>query len=355
MNLKFKDLIITDKQTILDALKQMDRIGRKLLIIVNSDFKYLTLLSIGDIQRAIIANCRMDDSVFKYISQVERLVASDGDSLDSIKDKMKLIRADFMPVISKQGEVIKVYYWEELFGIEKVNKSNLDLPVVIMAGGKGTRLAPLTNVLPKPLIPVGEKTIIEEIMDRFVTVGCRSFYLSINYKADMIKYYLSSIINSPYMIEYFQEDKPLGTAGSMFLIKNKIKSTFFVSNCDIIIDQDYSEIIKYHRENKNEITVVAALKHYPIPYGTIETGNNGQLLELTEKPELTFKINSGMYVIEAHVLNEIPGDKFFHITELIANVMTRGGTVGVFPVSEKSWKDIGDWKDYIKNVAYLKK
>jgi NDP-sugar pyrophosphorylase family protein len=142
----------------------------------------------------------------------------------------------------------------------------------------------------------------------------------------------------------------MGTAGSLSLLKDRIHETFFVSNCDILIEQDYSEILRYHKENKNEITLVAALKHYPIPYGTVEAGENGQLIALKEKPELTFKINSGMYILDPHLLNEIPDNQFFHIIQLIEKVKKRKGKVGVFPVSEKSWRDIGEWSEYLKLI-----
>lgn len=140
-------------------------------------------------------------------------------------------------------------------------------------------------------------------------------------------------------------------AGSLFLIKDKIDTTFFVSNCDIIINEDYSGILKYHRENKNELTIVSALKHYPIPYGTVKTKEKGILFELKEKPELTFQINSGMYILEPHLLNEIPENKFFHITQLIKNIQKRKGRVGVFPISQRSWKDLGQMDDYIKLLS----
>ena len=215
-----------------------------------------------------------------------------------------------------------------------------------MAGGKGTRLKPLTNIIPKPLLPIGEKTILETIMDKFMDIGCSAFYLSVNYKADSIRHYFDTLERNNYTISYFKEDKPLGTIGSLFLLKRIINQTFFISNCDIIIEEDYSEIYKYHKANSNEITIVAALKHYPIPYGTIETGENGKLITLTEKPELTFKINSGMYILEPHLLLEIPNNSFYHITDLIEKVKKRKGQIGVFPVSEKSWKDIGNWSEY---------
>jgi NDP-sugar pyrophosphorylase family protein len=141
----------------------------------------------------------------------------------------------------------------------------------------------------------------------------------------------------------------MGTIGSLSLLKGKINKSFFVSNCDILIDQDYTEILNFHSEQKNEITIIAALKHFPIAYGTIETGENGQLINLTEKPELTFKINSGMYLLEPDLINEIPENEFFHITDLISKLLRDKRKVGVFPVSENSWTDIGDWDMYLKH------
>jgi NDP-sugar pyrophosphorylase family protein len=219
-----------------------------------------------------------------------------------------------------------------------------------MAGGKGTRLKPLTNILPKPLIPIGNKTIVEEIMDRFVDVGCNHFYMSINYKAETIKHYFGQLQNENYKIKYLHEEKSLGTAGSLSLVRDKISSTFFVSNCDIIVDEDYSEILKYHKQNENELTIVSALKHFPIPYGIIETGNAGIMTRIKEKPEFTFQINTGVYILEPHLLDEVPNNKFFHITDLIEKVQNRGGRVGVFPVSEGSWTDIGQWDEYVDYI-----
>ena len=220
-----------------------------------------------------------------------------------------------------------------------------------MAGGQGTRLRPLTNVLPKPLIPIGEQTMMEDIMDRFVECGCKSFYVSVNYMAEFIRHYFDNFSKHKYTIEYFQEDKPLGTAGSLHLLKGKINDTFFVSNCDSILDEDYGEILRYHRENKNEITVVSVMKSIYIPYGTLETGEDGLLKVIQEKPELTFKINTGMYILEPHLLNEIPSDRVYHITYLIDKLVKEKRRVGVFPVNEGSWTDVGNWDEYIRQFA----
>lgn len=343
----YKGRSINKNATILEAMKLMDQIDQKLLIIAEEQ-TFLGLLSAGDIQRAIINDKSLDIPVTE-ITRANIRVASPEDSFQYIKDLMLKFRMELCPVLDEAHNILDIYFWEDIFKEAKPRpQSEFDLPVIIMAGGFGTRLRPLTNVLPKPLIPVGDTTILEQIFKRFNRHGSSRFYLSVNYKADLIEYYLKNQ-NLPYEIHYFKEEKPMGTAGSLSLLKNSIKETFFVSNCDIIIEQDYSEILEYHRSHKNEITIIAAMKHYPIPYGTIETTAKGKLVSLTEKPELTFKINSGMYILEPHLLDEIPENEFFHITHLIEKIKNRKGNIGVFPVSEKSWKDIGQWDEYLKN------
>ncbi len=335
---------------ILSALKRMDEQAVKSLM-VSDDNKHLDgILSIGDIQRAIIKGVSLNEPVSHIMRANPRVLYNDRD-VGEVKEMMIRHRMEFLPVVDKHTrELMNVYFWSDFFPDRIIGPAQqFNLPVVIMAGGMGTRLKPLTNVLPKPLIPLGEKTIIEHIFDRFALHGCTDFFISVNYKAELIEYYLNEQ-QLNYNLSYFKEDKPLGTAGSLSLLKGKIDRTFFVSNCDIIIEQDYSEILGFHRASHNEITIVAALKHYPIPYGIVETGDSGALESLIEKPELTFKINSGMYLLEPHLLSEIPDGQFYHITALIQQIKNRNGRVGVFPVSEKSWKDIGQWKDLLPIV-----
>lgn len=345
-----KDPIFINKDfTVLEALERMDSIKRKLLIILEGE-KCFGLLSIGDIQRAIINKYDLKQPI-QFILREIITVCLDTDSLESVKEKMLALRAECMPILDKNSRLVDLLFWEDIFGVqEQRKKSFLGLPVVIMAGGRGSRLMPLTNILPKPLLPIKEKTIIEDIMEGFTDVGCNQFFLSVNYKSDMIRHYFNNLNSPDYQIEYFEEDNPLGTAGSMYLIKEKIHSTFFVSNCDILIDQDLEEIYKYHVQNKNDITVVSAIKRYKIPYGTIETKENGILSYLDEKPELIFQINTGMYILEPHTLNLIPENSFFHLTHLIELINDNGGKVGVFPVPENSWQDIGNWEDYNKAI-----
>lgn len=340
-----KNLFIEYEASMLDGLKQMDAHGRKLLIVTIKG-KFFSLISIGDLQRAIIKNLPMHTKI-RDVLRKSIYVADEKEDIDAVKKKMFEARAEFVPIVDAQKNILKILFWDEVFGTQqKRTVRKIDLPIVVMAGGMGTRLKPLTNVIPKPMIPLGDKTIIEHIFDRFASHGCSKFFLSLNYKADLIEFYLKEQ-NLSLDLFFFKEDQPMGTAGSLSMLKGIIDQTFFVSNCDIIIEQDYAEIMDYHTGNNNELTIVSALKHYPIPYGIVETGENGSLESLTEKPELTFKINSGMYILEPHLLSEIPAGRFYHITDLIQKIQNRNGNVGVFPVSEKSWKDIGQWKDYL--------
>ena len=251
-----------------------------------------------------------------------------------------------------RSALVDIWFWGDLFNNgegEAFTRETINLPVVVMAGGKGTRLKPLTNIIPKPMVPIGEKTILEEIMDRFEKIGCHKFYISVNYKSDLLQFYLDQLEHK-YDIRFFEEDKPLGTIGSISLLKGELSTPFFVSNCDIIIDQDYRDVYDYHLENQNDLTLVTAVKSLRIPYGVIETGEDGLMMNLKEKPELTYMINTGLYILNSDCIDEIPEGEMFHITQLIERIKERNGRVGCFPVSEHAWKDMGEWPEYLKMI-----
>lgn len=350
-NDKIERRSISSNESLLASLKQMDAQKVKMLFVFENE-QFVSLLTIGDIQRAIVKNIALDTP----ISQIVRLnkeFAHVGESMDEIRKKMLDLRAECMPVLDEYGKLVDVVFWRDLFEKEEPDlRPKIDLPVVIMAGGKGTRLKPITNVIPKPLIPVGDKTILEVIMDQFEGIGCHKFYMSVNYKADMMKYYLNQLEHK-YDIEFFMEKKPLGTIGSVSLLKGKITTPFFVSNCDSINEQDYRDVWDYHVQNHNDMTIVTMVKSFKIPYGVIETGEDGLMTALWEKPEQTYQINTGVYILNPDLIDEIPEDKFFHITQLMEKVKVRGGRVGCFPVSEHSWKDMGEWKEYLKMIKVL--
>lgn len=348
---KIKNRIIAPDINILGAMKKMDEIKMKILFVYAGD-KFEGILTLGDIQRAIIKGHSLTETVEKILDK-NKIYAYLSESIDSIKQKMELIRAELMPII-QDGELVEVYTWEDLFGkSSEPQKKLIDLPVVIMAGGKGTRLKPITNVIPKPLVPIGDKTILEVIMDQFESIGCHKFYMSVNYKADIMKYYLCQL-DHKYDIEFFMEDKPLGTIGSVSLLKGKITTPFFVSNCDSINEQDYRDVYDYHINNHNDLTIVTMVKSFKIPYGVIETGEDGLMVSLSEKPEQTYQVNTGVYILNPNCIDEIPENKMFHITHLMEKIKEQGGRVGCFPVSEHSWHDMGEWSEYLKMINIQK-
>ena len=325
---------------------------KSLIVFTLGGFK--GIITIGDLQRAIIAKISLDTPIINILDNLTKEYANVRDSREDIKTWMIEMRAEFMPVLDEKKELVDVVFWDELFPEINIahNRKKIDLPVVIMAGGKGTRLKPLTNVVPKPLVPVGSKTILEIILDQFEAIGCHKFYISVNYKADMMKYYLRQLPHQ-YDVEFFQEEKPLGTIGSVSLLKGKIKTPFFVSNCDSINEQDYRDVFDYHVQNHNDLTTVTTVKSFKIPYGVIETGKDGLMTSISEKPELTYQVNTGVYILNPNCIDEIPVGQFFHVTHLMDAIKARGGRVGCFPVSEHSWKDMGEWPEYLKMIDVL--
>ena len=337
--------------SLLDAMKLMDETKVKTLFVLR-DESFEGIVTLGDIQRAIINNIALTEPVSRIIDRNKIYgYITEGD--DIIKEKMRRMRAEAMPILDDQGNLVDVWFWKDLFNkADLAQREKIDLPVVIMAGGKGTRLKPLTNVIPKPLVPVGDKTILEVIMDQFEAIGCTKFYMSVNYKSDLLRYYLDQLEHR-YDVEFFEERQPLGTIGSVSLLKGRIKTPFFVSNCDSINEQDYRDVYDYHCKNHNDMTIVTMVKSFKIPYGVIETSEDGLMTKLREKPDLTFKVNTGVYILNPECINEIPEGEFFHITQLMERIKARGGRVGCFPVSEHAWKDMGEWPEYLKMIDVL--
>lgn len=347
MNRRFhENLSIAPSALLLEAARRMDQVRRKLLLVVDKD-RFVGLISIGDIQRAILKNVSLQEEIRTHLRN-DIIVCRESDTPEWIRNEMLRCRAEFMPILDAEGHLSDLVFWEDLFGDEqqKVQKKALDYPVVIMAGGLGMRMRPLTNILPKPLLPYKNSSILEHIIEHFRQAGCRTFYLSLNYKASMIRHYLEQHTNLDVDIHYVEETMPLGTAGSLSLLKDKLERPFFVSNCDILVNQDLHEFAAYHQQHQNKLSVLAALKHQELPYGSIQTGENGRVLGLDEKPQMTFKVNSGIYLLEPECFDHITDNQVYHMTHLIQDLMDTNKPVGAFPVNEGDWTDLGDFKAY---------
>lgn len=345
--------IVSESVNIRIAVQQMDIGGVGFVAVIDAEGKMVGIVTDGDFRRAVLNGVSLDENVLKIANKTYKYLKS-GYSREEILKYFKTTGVECLPIL-KNGKLVDVIFYSDLHDkndIEQSRKESLDLPVVIMAGGKGTRLDPFTRILPKALIPIGEKPIIEIIMDEYARQGMRNFYISVNDKSKMIKAYFGDQ-GSDYNITFIDEDKPLGTAGSLKYLNDKVDSPFFVSNCDIIVKNNYYDILKFHKDGGYDLTVVGSIQHHTIPYGVCKFENGGLLKSIREKPKYDFIVNTGMYLLNPYVLKYIPENTCIDMTELINVLQKEARRVGVYPVSEKSWIDIGQLTEYKTAIREL--
>ncbi len=312
---KLKKILIKPSHTIKQALRQMDAMSEKTLLVVDDHESLLGTVTDGDIRRWILKGKDLTESVFRVMNSKPVYL---NQNFEQKTAKQLMIRQTLqcLPIVDDNKRVVSAVWWVDFFENKSKKLEKLEIPVVIMAGGEGARLAPFTKILPKPLMPIGDKPIIEIIIGRFMDYGCNDFYLSLNYKSNIIKAYFNDFEHQ-YKIAYIEEEIPLGTAGSLYFLKNLIRRPFFLSNCDTLIEADYADIFKFHQQKKNKITLVSSMKNFMVPYGVCEIENGGILKSIKEKPEFDFFVNTGMYVLDKSVLKDIPKNKLYNMTDLI--------------------------------------
>lgn len=323
-----------------DALKKIDKNALGVLFIIDDESKLIGALSDGDIRRWLIKTGDLNASVFDGMNKKPKYLTND--DFQTAQRIMSENCISVIPVVDPEMHIVGVLDNKDLPDEMEEKKDALKgIPVVMMAGGKGTRLYPYTKVLPKPLIPVGDKPIAELIIDSFSGYGCDDFYLIVNHKKNMIKAYFSDI-EADYKVKFVDEDKPLGTGGGIALLKGMIKDTFILTNCDNIVEDDYSKIYQYHKERKNLITMICSLKNFSIPYGVVNLADGGSIKSMEEKPTFSFFTNTGCYIVEPEVIDDIPEDTFLGFPDMIEKYREEGKKVGVYPINEKAWLDMGE-------------
>lgn len=346
--MEIKDMLITEEDTVLYAMERLDKIARKVLFI-QVDGKLKAALTDGDVRRWILKGGSLDEKVKmvanytpKYMKNVSRTEAL---------NYMKQMCVEALPILDDYGAIINIITWDEKDVSDK--KEQLEIPVVMMAGGFGKRLYPYTNILPKPLIPVGEIPIAEHIIRQFCQYGCKKYHLIVNHKKNMIKAYFNEI-DKDYDVHYVDEDKPLGTGGGLSLLKGKVKSTFILTNCDILIEEDFAKIYGHHKEQNNVITMICSLKNFSIPYGVVEIGEDGEIASMQEKPQLSFFTNTGCYIVEPQVIEELEDNMAIGFPDIIEKYKQQGKKVGVFPIGEHAWMDMGQLDELQKMQERMK-
>jgi len=347
-----KNITIRVDITIHQAMKILDKTAEKCLLVVDMDNKLLGTLTDGDLRRSILTGEKFTEDISKSYNSKPTILIQNKYSAEEVKKLLYDQNLDMIPVID-ENRVVVDYVTRLNIGSENHPKELLlNVPVVIMAGGKGTRMEPFTKILPKPLVPIQEKPIIEHIIECFTNLGCSDYHLTVNYKGKILKAYFEEL-QPDYRVQFVEEQKPLGTAGSLRLLVGRFNQPFFVTNCDIIVKADYADLYSFHQKNNFDITLVASTKEYVIPYGTCELNGDGHLSHINEKPKYDFLINTGLYVLDPKVLELIPENKFYHITHLIENANKQGKKVGVYPINEDAWIDVGQWAEYRKAVERL--
>lgn len=343
------EIVISDEISIREAIKKLDSAAKRILIVLDEE-KLIGVVNDGDIRRWILKNGDLSEKVKEIVNYNPKVILENNKK--HAKDLMQKYSINCVPVVDINYKIKSVIFWDdEEIEIQKFTP-NIDVPVVIMAGGLGTRLYPYTKILPKPLIPIGDIPICERIMDKFNKFGMKNFFLAVNYKKNMIKAYFEDLSKN-YNIEYIEEEKPLGTGGSLYLLKNKINSTFFVSNCDILVDGDYYDMYMHHKKSNNKITIISVLKNMTVPYGVIDVKGNGQVSNMTEKPEYSFLTNTGVYIIEPEILDLIEDNKFIHLPDIAQKCIENDMKVGIYPITESAWIDMGQINEMEKMIERL--
>lgn len=337
--MNYSEYCISPSITIKDAMRAIDNADTKIVFITEGKRMVATLTD-GDIRRFLLAGGKLSDTAIEAGNK-KPLCAKDEYEAANIYHQKRFIA---IPIVNDDDELEDVYIGDKT----KIDKlANLMIPVVVNAGGKGTRLEPFTKILPKPLIPVGEIPVIEHIMQQFTKYGCEEFHMIVNYKKELMKAYFADCDQS-YNITWYNEEKPLGTGGGLCFLKGKINSTFFFTNCDNLLLSNYDSMLRFHKENRNMITMVCAYKNFMVPYGVIEMGVNGSIESMHEKPELSFLTNTGIYIVEPEVINDIEDNVAIGFPDVIDMERKKGNKVAIYPVSENDWMDMGQLSELEK-------
>ncbi len=331
-----KDLLIEEDKTILETMQILNKNGRQILFVLK-DQRLTGVVTDGDIRRWILKDGNLNEPIRNVANHKPIFLYEDqADSAGRIL-KEKKIRA--IPIVDRECKIGKIIFADELESPRLAESLQEKVPIVIMAGGLGTRLSPYTNILPKPLIPIGDYPIVEHIINRFRVLGCDEYYMIVNYKRNMIKAYFGEL-EKDYTVHFIEEEQMLGTGGGISLLKGKIKKTFILTNCDILIEADMAEAYMFHKAKNNLITMICAKKNITIPYGVIEE-EDGYIKKMVEKPRMSFLTNTGCYIVEPEVVEELDYNRPIDFPDIIERYRNKGRKTGVFSIEEDAWLDMG--------------
>tara|TARA_B100001142_G_scaffold187173_1_gene186326 strand:- start:390 stop:1466 length:1077 start_codon:yes stop_codon:yes gene_type:complete len=341
-------LLVTENFNLREAIDRLNELGSKTLVVSNEKNKLLGTISDGDIRRAIINGNDLEENIIDIYNRKPKYVIEDKYSTRKLTEDFIMNRYDLIPMLNSRMEIKKIISLEDLIpelGPEKSEPQ--DIKVVIMAGGFGKRLHPMTKDVPKPMIKVGDNSMIEIVIDNFKKFGFIEFLVSVNFLSDQITSHLEDGKKMGVKIEYLKEEEPLGTAGSLSLIRNiSDDRPYIVTNTDVMVDLDFRDLVKHHTDNEADITICTKFHEINIPYGVVNT--DGTVKSIDEKPNKSYWVNSGLYVLSPGIINKVKSDEYIDMTELITKEIAEGSKVLSFPIFGY-WKDIGK-KEQLEEV-----
>ncbi|WP_127717810.1 nucleotidyltransferase family protein [Halobacteriovorax sp. HLS] len=342
----WKKAILTPSNTILEAMKLLNESASG-LVIVSKDKKLVGVVADGDVRRAILNNMPLTAQVSQMMNKTPML-AYEEDSRETILKKFKEKVVSRIPLVNKDLLVLDILALEKY--IEKVSQP--EAHIVIMAGGLGSRLKPLTDLTPKPMLKVGGKPILENIIAGCIDQGFKKFSISVNYKKEIIKDYFGDGAKWDVEIDYLEEDKKLGTAGALSLLSPSIDKPIIVMNGDILTKVDFNKVLNFHTENSAQATMCLKEYDFQVPYGVVKMSGI-KVSRVDEKPVQKFLVNAGIYVLSTNVLKYIPSDESYNMTNLFDDLKKNNEEVIGFPIHEY-WIDIGREKDFERAQSEVK-
>lgn len=334
----FENIKVSPQATIKDALKIIDSGAMKIALVVDDQNKLIGTVTDGDIRRGLLNELTLD-SLIKSIIFKNPTVCGINDSKEDILKVAVTKKIYQIPIVDQHGILLGIEEVDELLRpTEYPNK------VVLMAGGLGTRLRPLTNEMPKPLLEVGNKPILETIINGFSQYGFKNIILSVNYKSEMIEEYFGDGSKYGVNIEYVHEEKRMGTAGALSLMKEKLTEPFFVMNGDLLTNINFEHMLEYHYSNNAKATMGVREYDFQVPYGVVNVHGH-DIVSIEEKPVHNFFVSGGIYILDTDALDVIPDNSFFDMPTLFEVLIGNNEKTISFPIREY-WLDIGRMRDF---------
>lgn len=336
----WQSVIVKPEMTIIDTIKIIDASSQQIALVVDSQRILLGTVTDGDVRRAMLKGISLESNI-QLIMNEHPTTEKEGYKKEQLLDLMKFKQLRQIPIVDKAFHIVGLLTIDEL-----IQEDTCDNWVVIMAGGLGSRLGGLTHNCPKPLLSVGGKPILETIIESFKENGFRNFFLSVNYRADMIEQHFGNGSNFNVNIQYLREKEKLGTAGSLSLLQDKPDKPFIIMNGDLLTKVNFQQMLDYHLQHKAMATMCVRDYSYQVPYGVVHI-ENSRLKCIEEKPVQNFFVSAGVYVLEPEALKYIPQKQYFDMPSLFDAILKHNHRANVFPIREY-WIDIGHVSDYEK-------